>query len=313
MEFNYIVNPESGKKVSIYNATGKKVLQNYVKYLTKLGGNKKRNSKKRNSKKRNSKKRNSKKKKGGQRSRVKGGRRSKKKYAGSYKYFEKKLKRVFLDKEADKLLNYIKLNVKKNNFEIKNKKIYVKKQLGGALEPWLIGTLVAAGILFVAGTVGTGAYIYHKPQTPVRERVQLLPPALPESPESPGSPEDDDSDYVEEESPESPVPAYTPEDEKKLKEEQNRRALEEHSGSKPIIINEEYIYEKLHILFDDNLIDEVIKELKKIKFVKHPSIGEIIAVAKTIKMNKKKEAKAAEELYRHRGKTFVYKPKERFG
>jgi hypothetical protein len=45
--------------------------------------------------------------------------------------------------------------------------IYVKKQFGGALEPWLIGTLVAAGILFVAGTVGTGAYIYHEKSAPV--------------------------------------------------------------------------------------------------------------------------------------------------
>ena len=41
MEFNYIVNPESGKKVSIYNRTGKKVLRNYIKYFEKVGGKKK--------------------------------------------------------------------------------------------------------------------------------------------------------------------------------------------------------------------------------------------------------------------------------
>ena len=45
MEFNYIVNPKSGKRVSIYSATVKKILHNYIKYLT-LGGNiKKRKSK----------------------------------------------------------------------------------------------------------------------------------------------------------------------------------------------------------------------------------------------------------------------------
>ena len=49
MEFNYIVNPESGKNVSIYSKTGKKVLRNYVKYLEKLGG--KRNKSRRNKKK----------------------------------------------------------------------------------------------------------------------------------------------------------------------------------------------------------------------------------------------------------------------
>ena len=35
MEFNYIINPESGRKVSIYGKTGKKVLR---KYLVKFGG-----------------------------------------------------------------------------------------------------------------------------------------------------------------------------------------------------------------------------------------------------------------------------------
>jgi hypothetical protein len=33
MKFNYIVNPKSGKNISIYSKTGKKVLGNYVKYL----------------------------------------------------------------------------------------------------------------------------------------------------------------------------------------------------------------------------------------------------------------------------------------
>jgi hypothetical protein len=33
MEFNYIYNPETGRKVSIYGKTGKKILENYVKYL----------------------------------------------------------------------------------------------------------------------------------------------------------------------------------------------------------------------------------------------------------------------------------------
>ena len=38
MEFNNIINPETGKKVSIYGKTGKQVLYNYVTYLEKLGG-----------------------------------------------------------------------------------------------------------------------------------------------------------------------------------------------------------------------------------------------------------------------------------
>ena len=37
-EFNYIYNPETGKNVSIYGKTGKKVLKNYVKYLNSLKG-----------------------------------------------------------------------------------------------------------------------------------------------------------------------------------------------------------------------------------------------------------------------------------
>jgi hypothetical protein len=41
VEFNFINNPETGKKVSIYGKTGKKVLNNYVKYLIKLKGGKK--------------------------------------------------------------------------------------------------------------------------------------------------------------------------------------------------------------------------------------------------------------------------------
>ena len=36
MDFNYIYNPETGKKVSIYSKTGKKVLNNYVKYLKNI-------------------------------------------------------------------------------------------------------------------------------------------------------------------------------------------------------------------------------------------------------------------------------------
>ena len=47
MEFNYIVNPNSGKKSSIYSKTGKKILFNYVKYLDKFGGNKRKYKKKR--------------------------------------------------------------------------------------------------------------------------------------------------------------------------------------------------------------------------------------------------------------------------
>ena len=45
MEFNYIMNPKSGKRVYIYSSTGKKILRNYVKYLT-LGGGKKTTRKK---------------------------------------------------------------------------------------------------------------------------------------------------------------------------------------------------------------------------------------------------------------------------
>lgn len=56
MEFNYIINPESGKRVSIYGTTGKKVLGNYVKYLQKIGGQIKKSKKnKKNRKKRKSK------------------------------------------------------------------------------------------------------------------------------------------------------------------------------------------------------------------------------------------------------------------
>ena len=40
MLFNFIVNPESGRKVSIYGKTGKRVLTNYLKYLKKVGGKK---------------------------------------------------------------------------------------------------------------------------------------------------------------------------------------------------------------------------------------------------------------------------------
>ena len=44
MEFNFIINPLSGRKVSIYGKTGSKVLKNYIRnfetkfYLNKYGG-----------------------------------------------------------------------------------------------------------------------------------------------------------------------------------------------------------------------------------------------------------------------------------
>jgi hypothetical protein len=57
MKFNYIVNPKSGKNISIYSKTGKKVLGNYVKYLQAYNNkksikkNKKRKSKKKSKRK----------------------------------------------------------------------------------------------------------------------------------------------------------------------------------------------------------------------------------------------------------------------
>ena len=47
--YKSITNPKTGKKVSIYGVTGKKVLGNYVKYLQKLGGKKNLKKKKRKS------------------------------------------------------------------------------------------------------------------------------------------------------------------------------------------------------------------------------------------------------------------------
>ena len=60
MKFNYIINPQTGKSVSIYSITGKKVLYNYVKYLQK--GAKRRKSKKKIKSKKNGKKQRLKKK-----------------------------------------------------------------------------------------------------------------------------------------------------------------------------------------------------------------------------------------------------------
>ena len=40
MEFNFIINPETSKKVSIHSLLGKKVLGNYLNYLSELKGGK---------------------------------------------------------------------------------------------------------------------------------------------------------------------------------------------------------------------------------------------------------------------------------
>ena len=124
MNFNYIVNPESGKRVSIYGKTGKKVLQNYVKYLEKNGGNRKKKSKKKLRQKK-----------------------SPQKDDGPYKLFEKKFKKIYTNKQTKQLLKYIKLNVKKNIFLIKNKNIYIRKQTGGSLSSYAIGLIIAAGLI----------------------------------------------------------------------------------------------------------------------------------------------------------------------
>ena len=45
MEFKYIIHPKSGAKISIYSKNGTKILHNYVKYLKKAGGIKKKKKK----------------------------------------------------------------------------------------------------------------------------------------------------------------------------------------------------------------------------------------------------------------------------
>ena len=85
---------------------------------------------------------------------------SKKGGNNNYKYFEKKINKVYNKKFGKQILKYIRKNVKNKNFKIKNKKIYIVNQNGG--NTGLIVGLIIGSIALI-GLFGSG-YGYAKYQ-----------------------------------------------------------------------------------------------------------------------------------------------------